>query len=256
MTVGVILAAGVGSRLRPLTEALPKCLVPLTTETILGRMVRLLVEAGVSSLVVSTGFEAPQVEAALARCPVPVRCVHNPDYDRVQNVVSLHRALEAAPPGDFVKLDGDVVFQPAVLSRLLGARGDAQGLGWGDGRVALDDRVPPRDEAMKVEAPPGNPRGALRFGKALDPARCTGESIGIEWFGAAARGALAAALASAVAAGHTDLYYEDVYASLVAQGQGLVTVPVGDLDWTEVDDLTDLARARDLVQAWESPRSA
>jgi len=248
VTVGIILAAGVGSRLRPLTDALPKCLVPLTTETILGRMVRLLLGAGVDHLVISTGFEAARVEAALARCPVPVRFVHNPDYDRVQNVVSLHRALAAAPPGDFVKLDGDVVFQPAVLTRLLGATGPA--------RVALDDRLPPRDEAMKVEPSPGNPRGALRFGKGLDPALCSGESIGIEWFGPEARAALGVALASAVAAGQTDLYYEEVYNSLAAAGMGLVTVPVGDLAWTEVDDLHDLAAARALVQGWDDQAPA
>lgn len=250
MTVGIILAAGVGSRLRPLTDAMPKCLVPIGRETILGRMVRLLVEAGVTSLVVSTGFEATKVEAALADCPVPVRCVHNPDYDRVQNVVSLHRALDAAPPGDFVKLDGDVVFQPAVLARLL-RRADA------DGAVAVDDRVlPPREEAMKVETAPGVAHRALRFGKGLDPARCAGESIGIEWFGPEGRAALGVALADAVAAGQTQRYYEEVYDTLCARGLGLATVSVGDLDWTEVDDLTDLDRARALVARWQAAVTA
>jgi choline kinase len=142
-----------------------------------------------------------------------------------------------------MKLDGDVVFQPEVLRRLFAAAGD--------GRIVLDDRCPPREEAMKVEAPAGEPKGVLRFGKGLDPARCSGESIGIEWFSATHRAALQRAVAAAVAAGQTQLYYEEVYSTLVAEGLALNTVAVGDLAWTEVDDHDDLARARALVASWQ-----
>lgn len=236
MITAVILAAGVGSRLRPLTDELPKCLVPIGSETILGRMARLLVAEGVGALVVSTGFEAAKVREALAGAPVPVRFVHNPDYAEVQNVVSFHRALAEAPDGSVVKLDGDVVFERAVLSRLFAAEGDA--------RVAVHDVVPPRDEAMKVEAEGG---WARRFGKGLDPARCVGESIGVECFAGAAREAVARAMARAVEAGRTELYYEDTYNDALAEGMRLRCVGVGDLRWTEVDDLYDLARAREMI---------
>lgn len=229
----IILAAGVGSRLRPLTDRVPKCLVPVGRETILGRMVRLLAEAGAREVIVSTGYREAQVREALAASPVPARFAHNPDHATTQNVVSLRRALALVDGGAVVKLDGDVVFEAAVIARLLGADGDAQ--------VALEDGAPPPDEAMKVTARRGL---VTRFGKGLDAREAAGESIGIERFGDGARARLARALDRAVAAGRTDVYYEEVYNDLVDEGLGMRCVSVGDLAWTEIDDADDLAAAR------------
>lgn len=237
MTAAVILAAGVGSRLRPITLDRPKCLVPLGDETILARMVRLLADAGVGDLVVSTGYAAAMVEAALRGAPMRVRLVHNPDYETTQNAVSLRRALDVAPPGPVIKLDGDLVFPAALLSRALSD---------GDSCVLVDDRAPPRDEAMKVMC---EGAFAARFGKGLDPARCRGESIGVERFTAADRAALEGVLRAAHDAGETDRYYEDLYDRAIARGASLRCVSVADLPWTEVDDHDDLARARAMIAA-------
>jgi len=238
MTTAILLVAGVGSRLRPLTDARPKCLVPLGDETILARQVRLLAAAGVTHLVLSTGFAAEAVHAALAGCALPCTFAHNPDYASTQNIVSLHRALAVAPPGDVVKLDGDVVFTEALLPRVLRASDGAV--------VAAAACQPGRGDARDVRPVAGVAR---RFGKGIPAAEAMGESIGVEWFGAAARAVLADVVGAAVGAGRTHLYYEDVYAEVVARGVGMACAAVGDLPWTEVDDREDLARAVALVRA-------
>jgi choline kinase len=232
-TAAIILAAGVGSRLRPLTDDRPKCLVSLGGETILHRAVRVLHEAGVARVIVSTGYLADTVREALSGAPLEVTFVHNPDYATTQNVVSLARALAALRPGEaFVKLDGDVVFARPVLDALFAAPGEAA--------VAVDRSGQLGAEEMKVLVERGRVR---RFGKGLDPRRAHGESIGIEWFEPAAAARVAAAIASAVGRGRTDVYYEDVYNDVLdAVAMSAVEVP-GDA-WTEVDDVDDLARAR------------
>ena len=235
MTTAILLAAGVGSRLRPLTDDRPKCLVSLGAETILGRQLRLLAAAGVREVVVSTGWAAEALRAALAEGPLPWRAVHNPDFDRTQNIVSFARAL-AITDGAVVKLDADVVFGSALLPRLFAAGGAAA--------VAVDERQPVRDEAMKVRA-----RGAFAdaFGKGLAASDAFGESIGIEWFSTASRPVLDRVMAGAEAAGRSDAYYEDLYGDVVAGGIAMRLVPVGDLPWTEVDDVDDLRRAKALA---------
>ena len=70
MTVGILLAAGLGSRLRPLTDDRPKCLMDLGGETLLARLVRQLVAGGVEHLVVATGSEAARVVEALSLLPI------------------------------------------------------------------------------------------------------------------------------------------------------------------------------------------
>jgi choline kinase len=236
MTVGVLLAAGLGSRLRPLTNDRPKCLMDLGGETLLARLVRQLAAGGVEHLVVATGYEAARVEEALARPPVPVTFASCPDYATTQNSVSLLRALDRAPPGAVVKLDGDLVLPDAVLSLALTCEGSC---------VLVDDRVPPREEAMKVRCDGDR---AVAFGKGLDPAACRGESIGVERFAADDRAVLHDVLRETVASGVTDRYYEDLYDAVIRRGVTLRARSLQGAAWTEVDDHADLARARALVR--------
>jgi choline kinase len=236
MTVGILLAAGLGSRLRPLTNDRPKCLMDLGGETLLARLVRQLVAGGVEHLVVATGYEDARVVESLAHPPVPVTFAPCPDYATTQNSVSLLRALDHCPPGAVVKLDGDLVLPDAVLALALTAAGSC---------VLVDDREPPREEAMKVRCEGDR---AVAFGKGLDPGVCRGESIGVERFAAEDRAVLHAVLRETVARGVTDRYYEDLYDDVIRRGVTLRARSLQGAAWTEVDDHADLARARALVR--------
>jgi len=235
--LAVLLCAGAATRLRPLTDDRPKCLLEVGGETILARAVRLLLASGVRALVIATGYRQEDVRAALAGCPVPVTFCHNADFARTQNAVSLHHCAGALAERSFFKLDGDVLFSGAVLERL---RADVAPLS-----VAVERRDDLGDEEMKVMVEGADIRA---FGKRLDPRRAAGESIGIEKLDRAAGLALFAALERAVAAGRTDLYYEDVYGELIADGLRAHAVDVSDLAWIEVDTADDLARAREWVE--------
>ncbi len=237
--VGVILVAGVGSRLRPLTDDRPKALVKVGSETMLGRAVRLLLEHGVGEIVLATGYREDAVRDAMAGCPVPVRYCRNDAFERTQNSVSLWLCREAIGDRPFFKLDGDLLFEPAVLPRLTAAPAGVA--------AAIDPRPGLGHEEMKVMTE-GNRITA--FGKHLDPDRSAGESIGIERVSGVAVSRLFHSLGECVAHGETGLYYEDVYARLPAQGVDLWAVDVGDLGWCEVDTPDDLASARIEIDSW------
>lgn len=233
----VILAAGVGSRLRPLTDDRPKALVPIGDKTILGRAVRLLREHGVERLVIASGYREDAIARALEGCPLEVTFVHNPEFERTQNSVSLALCRQALEGTSFFKLDGDVVFLSQVLTRLEAANAPLA--------VAVDGGRKLDAEAMKVAVHLGTIRA---FGKGLPLSESAGETIGIERVDETASRTLFEALERARAEGRTQLYYEDVYSELVGAGALKATaVEVGDLPWTEVDDFADLERARELI---------
>jgi choline kinase len=241
----VILCAGGGTRLRPLTDDRPKALVDVGGETILDRAARMLIGAGVRHLVVATGYKDEAIRAALARSEVRVTFCHNAQFERTQNSISLLRCAESLTGRAFFKLDGDLLFHVDVLGRL-----EANG---GALSVAVDKSGVLGDEEMKVMT---EGERVLRFGKKLDPSRCSGESIGIERLDAASSGRLFRALAEAERAGRTDLYYEDVYGELISDGLDARAVDVSDLPWFEIDTPDDLAQARRSLQGGRFDRSA
>jgi len=208
--------------------------VSVSSRTILARALDALVGAGISRLVVATGYREDALRRALAEAPLEVIYRPNPDYDRTQNSVSLALCRDALEGEDFFRLDGDVVFEPEILARL-----EADGAPI----AAAVDRGRMLDaEAMKVRLDPLG-RGILAFGKGIPLSESGGESIGIERISAEAGRPLFDALARAGAAGETSLYYEDVYSRLIVDGLRSSAVDVTGLRWCEIDAPDDLAAA-------------
>jgi choline kinase len=243
--LAVLLCAGAGTRLRPLTDDRPKALVPVGDETMLARAVRLLRQAGVREFVVATGYRAQAVKEALGHLGSSVTFCHNDQFASTQNAVSLLRCGEAVGGRAFFKLDGDVLFLPDVLLRLANEGAPLA--------VAVERRDDLGAEEMKVVT---EGRRIAAFGKELDPARCAGESIGIELVGSAATRPLFEALRSAELQGRTQLYYEDIYGELIHDGLEVRMVDVTDLPWIEVDTPDDLERARAWVSSSGAARGA
>lgn len=232
----VILVAGIGSRLRPITDTRPKALAPIGDETILGRAVRLLLDFGISRLILATGYREDAVRAALAGLPCEVMLCPNPRFDSTQNSVSLALCREAVAGRSFFKLDGDVVFDAELLQRIAAPAAELS--------VGVDSARKLDAEAMKVVVDGGKIR---RFGKGVPLAESHGESIGIERVSGALSERLFAALDERIAAGVTDLYYEDVYSQMIGRGElDAEVADVSGLRWTEVDTFEDLETARTL----------
>src|SRR5918997_4361933 len=123
----VILCAGQGRRLLPLTEFLPKCLLRVAGRPVLEWQLRALAANGIADVTVVTGFGADAVEQALRRMgPLGegVRTLFNPFFAVADNIGSCFLArdlLRAAP--EAVLLNGDTPVEPAVLRRALRAPG-------------------------------------------------------------------------------------------------------------------------------------
>jgi choline kinase len=238
---GVVLAAGPGRRLHPLTEALPKTLLTLDDRrTILDVALANLSSVDVSDVVVVTGFAAARVEEQAAdleqRHGVRLELVHNDRAEEWNNAYSLWLAREAFVEGVLL-VNGDTVHPRSVEETLLAAAGP-------DLLLAVDRAKELSDEEMKVLL---TEDGALqRISKQIDPADAAGEYIGVARIGPAAAGPLADAL-EATWRRDPSLYYEDGFQELADRGTRIDTAAIGAVEWVEVDDHADLARARELA---------
>jgi choline kinase len=150
MTRAVILAAGEGTRLRPLTEHLPKALVPLAGTPLLERQMRVLSSAGIEDRSLVVGFCADALAA------IGTRCFHNPRYADTNMVASLHCAKSLFDGADDVLIAyGDIVYAPQVLRALLATPGPIAvvvDLGWQRlWQLRMDDPLADA-ETMKLDA--------------------------------------------------------------------------------------------------------
>ena len=117
MTRALILAAGQGTRLRPLTNNKPKCLVPLQGRTLLERQVKTLKECGVEDIHIATGYCAEQIEA------LGFATTKNLAHASTNMVESLFAALSfIEKEGDLIIAYGDIVYNPENLRKLLASR--------------------------------------------------------------------------------------------------------------------------------------
>lgn len=231
-----MLAAGTGTRLRPLTDRTPKCLLEVGGKPILSRQLELVAEAGIARAVVVTGYLAPQVDAHLREYPpaLHVATALNPDYATTGNCMSVLAARGAVETAGIVLCDGDVVLTGDALGRLATDPAVAA--------LLLDRDTPLAGEEMKVQLDAqGNVR---RLSKRLAPAESAGESIGIQKIAGPALPILWSTLESMRETGDTQDYYEDAFQRMIQAGVTFRTVPVGHHEWTEIDDLADLEDAR------------
>lgn len=233
----VILAAGVGTRLRPQTDETPKGLLPVAGRPIIDYTLEALGHTGIKEVVVVTGHLADQLARHVTRSPVPCRTIYNPRYATANNYYSLLVAEDALGGEPFVKVDSDLIFEPDLLTRLLSAEGDLC--------LALDSGVQLGIEEMKVQM--DNQGRVTAVSKTLDPAACLGESIGLERISSEFAPVLFRTLRQLDAEEFTDAYYEDAYHRLACEGgHDIRAVDISGLSWTEIDDSVDLSRANEL----------
>ena len=117
----MVLAAGLGTRLRPITDNLPKPLVEVAGRTILDRVLDALLDSGVARCVVNTHYLAPMIEAHLARRVAPGVEVSRED-ELLDTGGGVARALPSLGAGPFFVINADILWREgpggAALARL------------------------------------------------------------------------------------------------------------------------------------------
>ncbi len=234
----IILSAGKGSRLLPLTADRPKCLIELAGKSLLEWQLDVLQAGGIGEIVVVTGFADAMVDAVVAG-RAGVRTLFNPFFQVADNLGSVWVA-RGEFDRDTLLLNGDTLISPALLARVLAAEGAAI-------TVTVDEKSAYDSDDMKVLRDGAR---LLRIGKALAAGEYDGESIGLLAF----RGDGGAIFIDEVermmrtSEGTRRWYLRAIDA--IARRREVMTVTITGEQWQEVDFPADLAPARLLTEGW------
>ncbi len=237
----IILSAGQGKRLLPLTEDRPKSALMLGERTVLGWQLKALKASGATEVVVATGFRASAVNEIVSQIEgFQVRTAYNPFYAHCDNLGTCW-VVRHEMTGPFVVINGDTLFEPEVFTRLLNSK-DRHPI-----TLVTNIKDSYDDDDMKVVVANGELK---QVDKKLPAADISGESIGMIRFQGAGPDLFRERLESMMAVDSTlTRWYLSAIDSLASQGHvGVVTT--GEYDWCEIDDRKDLEHARATVPIW------
>jgi choline kinase len=236
----VIVAAGSSTRLRPLTDALPKCLLSIGGKTILQRAIENILDAHITKIAVVVGFQAQKIQSFLTR-RYPhgnIQCILNPNFASTNNAYSLLLARDFFLESEsrtktndrLLILDSDIVFHPGLLTLLNGNKDEN----------ALAVRVDGVHDGEEVRASIDKSGNISRIGKNIALDQALRESIGIELFTHVSARMLFEILEEHVrrGSGRTG-YYESAFQEMIDKGTKIRAVDVGKLPVIEIDSKDD-----------------
>ena len=242
--IGVILAAGMAKRLRPLTDTRPKCLLPVAGRTLLERTVDAMHQAGITEFVVVTGYRADQIRDFLnVQCSmINVQCsmfnvqyLHNADYAHNNNIYSLWMAGQVVRGRDFLLMDSDILCDPAAVVRI--AQEPVSALAVNRHDLGEEEMKVVVDSDMRI----------TEISKTCRPEDAMGESVGIEHITADYSEALYRELDQMILQeGLVDIFYERAFERLIPQGHTFRVVDTTDYFSYELDTPEDYQRAQEL----------
>ena len=245
ITTALLLAAGTGSRLQPLTHDAPKCLTEVNGTSILKRLIRSLQSRGFKRVVVVVGHLDLCIREALLTSidGLTIEFIHSERYRTTNNIYSLWMARQTIEE-PFLLIESDLVFDTALLDNMLVPDRIAvsHALPWMNGTtVTLDQQ----------EQVAGFHAGGLLVANEI-----MYKTVNMYSFSALSWRKIARRLNEYISAGRVNEYYEVVFAELVAEGALSFEAAFFDnACWYEIDTLEDLYAAERLFpknQCWPS----
>ena len=236
----IILAAGTASRLRPLTDSTPKCLLKIGGRSLLQRSIDALTANGISQIVIVTGYLHEQIESFVDQQYPSLRVtyIYNKEYSTTNNIYSLWLARPEADGEDVLLLDSDLLYDPAILNRVMACS---------HSNVLTLIRHTLGEEEMKVVT--DDQDSILEISKTCNPALAAGESLGIERMSKSYTTALYRELAIMIGQeGLSNIFYERAFERLIPQGHTFRVLDVSDLFSCELDTVEDFENASQKIK--------
>lgn len=166
----LILAAGLGSRLAPITDNCPKSLVPVNGKPILMKQIENLYENGITDITIVSGYKAEILESKVKELYPEINIINSVDYATTNNMYSAYMAKEALADSDFLMMNADVFYDASVITALL--KFDAP-------NAIVTDIGYYLEESMKVVEENGR---LVKISKAITEAEALGASIDVYKF--------------------------------------------------------------------------
>ncbi|HPV01403.1 MAG TPA: phosphocholine cytidylyltransferase family protein [Clostridiales bacterium] len=233
----LILAAGMGTRLSPITDSCPKSLVPVNGKPILDKQLENLYENGIREITVIAGYKHDVLKSHVNTLFPEVNIIFNRDYATTNNMFSAYLGRQFVEGSDFLMMNADVFFDSSVISSLLNH---------GAENAIVTDIGNYLEESMKVTEENGRITG---ISKQISKKDALGSSIDVYKFSESAGSAFFKKCHEyIVVKKELNLWSEVALNDILREVQFEACPLVG--RWTEIDDHSDLRTAEELFSEY------
>lgn len=253
--IGVILSAGMGKRLRPLTDDIPKPLLEINNMTLFERMIRNCMDAGIRKFIAVVGYNGEKVadlsKELEKKYDIDIKIIENERYDVTNTSVSTHLAskyIQKEDLDDFILINGDNVVDPELIMKIAIRLhtsmivDNVKELNEESFKLILSEEIFSNNENIAC--------GTIKeIGKEIDIASSTGEFIGISKVSKNDLNDFNEILVRLINEDEQN-YYDFAYKDLSSLKK-IDFVLTNGLKWTEIDDKNDWEYAQKLIQEFE-----
>ncbi|MDI6826403.1 MAG: phosphocholine cytidylyltransferase family protein [Candidatus Aenigmarchaeota archaeon] len=233
----LILAAGVGKRLKPITDHIPKTLIKIEDKPILGHILTNIQKCGIKDVLIVTGYRDDLIHEYVgngSKWGLNVSYCHNKRYKNTENIYSVQVAGKGLDGDEFILINADDLFSPFILWKLMEAPGDIV--------LAVENKGTVGTEEMKVSTDENGRITAVS--KELEPSESYGEDIGIIKFSKEGGRAFLDTIKNIIKRRGHHFYFQEAINDLSTKEYPVTYVNVGNEPWIEIDDHFDLKWAK------------
>lgn len=231
----LILAAGLGTRLAPITDDRPKSLVPVNGKPILFKQIENLLENGITDITVVSGYKGDMLKKTVLDLYPDIKIIHSADYAGTNNMYSAYLAKDEVGNEPFLMMNADVFYDASVITALLKDK-SPNAIVTEIGRYI--------EESMKVVEKDGR---LVKISKAITREEALGVSIDVYKFSAEGGAAFFKKCADYIEEkGELKLWSEVALNDILQEITFKACPLVG--RWLEIDNHEDLAAAEELFK--------
>jgi choline kinase len=235
--IAVILSAGIGSRLKPMTAYYPKSLLNINDKTILENMIFKLLHEGIIRILVVVGYKQDVmlkfIEKMNEKYSSSITAIYNPLYNQTNTSYSLFLALNQIDEDDVIIINGDLIFEQALLKKTVHH----------SNTVLVIENSKFDQESMKIKF---LNESSLDIGKSISLTETKGEFIGLSLIKVKDL-KLFKSILNGIISDNPKEYYDIAFKALSKLSKIDVTITDG-LKWVEIDYPEDLKKAKQLFK--------
>lgn len=253
--ISVILSAGMGKRLRPLTNEIPKPLLEINDVTLLERMIKNCMEVNIFKFILVVGYKKEKVinfaKYLEKKYKIKIEIIENKRFDVTNTSVSTYLAskyIQENDLDDFLLINGDNVIDPKIITKIASRKNTS---------MIIDNFKELNEESFKIIISTKHVSkdnsiicGIIEeIGKEIDISKSTGEFIGISKISKEDVDQFNYILEQLIKEDEQN-YYDFAYKKL-SSISNINFVLTNGLKWTEIDDMDDWNQAQHLIQEFD-----